>query len=247
MNKIWKILFTLLTIAAFSNPAAAQLSGEVSFSATNFSSFSAKIALEYGFQLSATSNASVGATYVNNPLGAVGSSSFALTGTANFLLSNDLAAGADLVFSISSLGVANTVSLSLTPYITYLVINTEQLALAVTGKLPISILTGFGFGLVGFVDGFYIAADNLGIAFGISAGFSIVPFAFSGVGFYVRADYTLSETIMLFAGFNGLITSNFGYNIYGGIHYDITDSFALKLTAGYSGAFRLTLSGLFNR
>jgi hypothetical protein len=31
------------------------------------------------------------------------------------------------------------------------------------------------------------------------------------------------------------------------LRYDISNAFALKLTAGYNGAFRLTLAGLYNR
>lgn len=248
MKKFLKALTVLAAVATFSSPAAAQLNGELSVSTSAFQTFSAKAALEYNLALTSQAKLAIGAIYTTGAFGVNGTGALSTYVNLDYALNDKFNVGAELGLDISSLGVNNTVGVTLIPFAVFHAIDNGQLTLDVTGQLPMTIVQPFDLGFTLSVDGTYFVNKPFSIEFGADAGLGLVPaFGFAGAGFYATLKYQISDPFLVFAGFSGSYLTTFGYDITAGLRYDLSSVFALKLTAGYDGAFRATLQGLYNR
>jgi hypothetical protein len=255
MNKFLKALTVLAAAAALSSPASAQLSGFLSLDTViPGPSFGARLGLNYGLSLSSTTSATFGFRYnfnFNIPSGAL------VFARVDADLNDNLTLGGALYLALSDIGAGNNVSVTLRPYATLTLVDTETLGVSATLTLNAPIVPAFALQPWLGVDASY-SMGSLGVDFGLEADFQIIPsFRFDGLYGYVHAYYDINSPLRIFGGTAIVIDSSgfalsgglYGpdfYGIYAGIRYNLSSAFAARLTAGYlgNGAFYVTLTGI---
>ncbi len=252
MKKFLKTLLTLAAVAAFSSPASAQLSGFLSLdSFFPGPQFSARLGLNYGLDLSANTSAIIGFRY-NFNFGIESSS--LLLARVDSSLTDTLDVGGTLFLGLSSIGTGNNFSVTLRPYASLTLVDSDTFFVAGTLTLNVPIVPSFALQPWLGVDASF-SSGALGVDFGIEFDFQIVPsFRFDGLYGYVHLNYDISSPLRVFGGIGfftdftgGSFDSVYGTDfrgVYAGLRYNISDAFAARLTTGYNGGFYITLTGI---
>ena len=252
MNKFFKSIVVLAALATFSSPAAAQLSGFVSLDGP---AFGVRLGLNYASALSSTTSLTFGARY-NFNISPSTPSSATLFGGAALMLSDKLEIGGRIILDLNSIGLNNTLGLTLRPYASLILVTGSNFGLVGTLTLNTPILPSFALQPWLNIDGSYLSGP-LRVDFGVEGDFSIVPaFSFDGVLAYLHGSYQLSDQIGLFAGTGfGFSGGTFGLagnvygpdydGIYGGLNFALSNAITIRLVGGYFGGFNFTLTSAF--
>ena len=252
MNKFFKSLVVLAALVGFSSPAAAQLNGFVSLDGP---AFGVRLGLNYASALNATTSVIIGARY-NLNISPSSPSSATLFGGADLMLNEKFSVGGRVYLSLNSIGLNNTLGLTLRPYASLILVTGSNFGLVGTLTLNAPIVPGFALQPWLAIDGSYVSGA-LRVDFGVEADFTVVPaFSFDGVFSYLHGAYQLSDQIGLFAGtafaFSG---SSFGLTgniygpdydgIYGGVNFALSNAITVRAVGGYFGGFNFTLTTAF--
>jgi hypothetical protein len=254
VKNVWKAVLTVAACAAFSTPAAAQLSGFVSLDGPQFG---ARVGLNYAANLNSTTTLALGVKYnvffSGNPTPPSSASVFV---AANTLLSDRLSVGARLTLGLSGIGASNTFSVGLRPNISYIVLSADNFAVAATLYLETTITPSFSLQPWLALDATYLSGP-LKVDFGTEADFTVVPgFSFDALLAYLHANYQLSDRFGVFAGASvGLAGGQFGLStglldvdyrgVYGGLSFGLSNSITVRGLAGYFGGFNFTVTAAF--
>ena len=253
MNKFFKSLTVLAALATFSSPAAAQLSGFLSLDGPNFG---VRVGLNYAAALNPSTTLTFGARY-NLNISPSSPSSARLFGNAEVLLSNTFSVGGRVQIDVSSIGLGNTLGLTLRPYASLVLVTGNNFGLVGTLTLNAPIVPGFALQPWLSIDGAYLTGP-LQVNFGAEADFSILPaVGFDGIFAYVHGSYQLSNSIGLFAGtavaFSGgafgltnalYLTDDFR-GIYAGLNFALSNAITIRAVGGYLGGVNFTLTSAF--
>ncbi len=252
MNKFFKSLVTLAALAIFSSPAAAQLSGFVSLDGP---AFGVRLGLNYAAALNTTTSLTFGARY-NLNISPSSPSSATLFGGAALALSDKLEVGGRVILDLDSIGLGNTLGLTLRPYASLILVTGNNFGLVGTLTLNAPILPSFALQPWLAIDGSYVSGA-LRVDFGAEADFQVVPaFSFDGIFAYLHGSYQLSNQIGLFAGtavaFSGgsfgLTDGLYGADyrgIYGGLNFALSNAITIRAVGGYFGGVNFTLTTAF--
>ncbi len=252
MNKFLKALTVLAATVALSSPASAQLSGFLSLD-TFFPgpAFSARLGLNYGLDLNANTSATLGFRYNFNFNVESSASVFARVDSA---VSDKLTIGGTLILSLSSIGTGNNLGVTLRPYASLTLVESDTFFVAGTLYLNVPIISAFALQPWLAIDASY-SMGALGVDFGVEADFQIIPsFRFDGIYGYIHANYDISSPLRVFGGlgfytdfsgffFDGVYGTDFR-GLYAGLRYNLSNAFAARLTTGYNGGFYVTLTGI---
>jgi hypothetical protein len=255
MNKLLKLIATVFAVAAFSSPASAQLSGFLSLD-TGVSplSFSTRVGLNYRTDLNATTSLVFRLRY-NFNISPASTSSLGLSAQLNSQLNDKLTVGAVLESGLNSIGLNNSIPLTIRPYATYTLLSSDALTASASLYLNAAILPSFVLSPWLGLDASY-AAGNLAVDFGLEADFTVVPgFSFDALYGYVHGTYALNPALTGILGVavavdsSGFALTNNFYGpdydgIYGGLQYNLSNAFGVRLTGGYFGGGYITLTGI---
>ena len=252
MNTFFKSLVTLAALAAFSTPAAAQLSGFVSLDGPDFG---VRVGLNYAAAINPGATATFGVRY-NVNISPSSPSSAKVFGGAELLLSDKLAVGARIIVDLDSIGLGNTLGLTFRPYVSLILVTGSNFGLVGTLTLNAPIVPGFKLQPWLAIDGSYLSGA-LRVDFGVESDFSVVPaLSFDGIFGYLHGSYQLSDKFGLFAGAGfGFVGNTFGLaaNLYGddydglyaGLNFALSNAITVRAVGGYLGGVRFTLTTAF--
>jgi hypothetical protein len=252
MNKFFKSLVVLAALAGFSSPAAAQLSGFVSLDGP---AFGVRLGLNYAAALNPSTTLTFGARY-NFLISPSNPSSARVFGRAEALLSDRFAVGAQLDIDLASIGLGNTLGLTLRPYASLILVTGSNFGLVGTLTLNTPVVPSFALQPWLAIDGSYVSGA-LRVDFGAEGDFTVVPaFTFDGVFAYLHGSYQLSDQIGLFAGTAfafaggtfGLTSNIYGPDydgIYGGLNFALSNAITIRAVGGYIGGVNFTLTTAF--
>jgi hypothetical protein len=252
MHKYLKAFAVLATVAALSSPAAAQISGELTFKTNQFSSFSAFAALDYSLAVAPNAVAKFGLEYT---LPFTTTSSVDVFAKVTAALGGGLGASLRADLLLNDIGASNSIGYLVTGKLFYLtsLLNQDRYYVDLYAELSATFNGNFGAGLELKIEGGYALAQNLGAYFGIQGdlGATVTPsFALAPTSTaYLELDYLLmNDMLKLFAGVDlGVYPFGFG-DVYGGLRYQFSEPFAVKFLTLYNGAsVTLSLSALYNR
>ncbi len=255
MNKLLKLIATVFAVAAFSSPASAQLSGFLSAD-TGLSPFSisTRLGVNYNLALNSATDLTFRLRYRFN-ISPSSTSTLGLSAELKSDLSDKLTVGAALESGLNSIGSSNSVPLTFRPYISYALISSDTFFASATLYLNTTILSSFSIQPLLGLDASY-EMGNLTIDFGTEIDFTVVPgFSFDAVYGYIHGQYALNPALTGFLGsavaFSSgdfALTNNFygpDYDgIYGGLQYNLSNAFGVRLTGGYFGGAYITLTGI---
>ena len=252
MNKFIKSLVVLAALAGFSSPAAAQLNGFVSLDGP---AFGIRIGLNYASALNATTSLTIGARY-NLNISPSSPSSALLFGGADLLLSDKFSVGGRVYLALNSIGLGNTLGLTLRPYASLILVTGSNFGLVGTLTLNAPIVPSFALQPWLAIDGSYVSGA-LRVDFGVEGDFTVVPaFSFDGVFAYLHGAYQISDQLGLFAGtafaFSGgsfgLTGNIYGPDydgIYGGVNFALSNAITIRAVGGYFSGVNFTLTTAF--
>lgn len=252
MNKFFKSLVVLAALTMFSSPAAAQLNGFVSLDGP---AFGVRVGLNYAAAINPSTTLTFGVRY-NFFISPSSPSSAKVFGGAELLLSDKLAVGAQVIIDIDSIGLGNTVGLTLRPYVSLILVTSSNFGLVGTLTLNTPILPSFGLQPALAIDGSYLTGA-LRADFGAEANFTVVPyFGFDSVIAYLHGSYQLSDSLGLFAGTAfafaggsfGLTNNVYGQDydgIYAGLNFALSNAITVRAVGGYFGRANFTLTTAF--
>ncbi len=248
-----KALTVLAAFMAFSNPAAAQLNGELEFISSPVGAFSTKLALGYGLKLGGSTNLSFEFRYTNQfaPfLDGSGAIRFGATLTTAF--SDKVGFGFRARYTLASLGLDNTSRVNLTTWLTLNLVSRDDLSLDAKLEFTSDVVPGFNLGSSLYIDATYVINENAIAFFGLEADFTLISssgFSFDAFSYYFELDYAFNNQLVVFGGSTIILdTTGFsGFDLNAGLRYNLSDSFAVRLIGGYDTAFYVRLALLFNR
>ncbi|MFN3265331.1 MAG: hypothetical protein ACK41E_00675 [Deinococcales bacterium] len=208
--------------------------------------------MSYATKLGSNVNLLVGGNYYLNLTPSPATpSTVELFALVSSQVAENLTVGGRLFYTLNGIGVTNTSSLALRAYAIYSAVSNDRLFVDITPKLDVGLVGGFYLDFNVDIDAGYSISDKFAVLFGAYTGLGIAPaFGWKGLGVYGEFDFFATEMLTLFAGTSfGVDSSFFWDGAYAGLRYDLSSSFALRLTATYTGggALVLNLTGLYNR